>query len=270
MNTKKYLSSIAILGTVTSLAVAIPAFAAETKNQDKNFPQGQMREQGRPNQQDLRPEMRSAVFGTVTSISGNTLTVTSMSRPGFRASSTPNTAVTNKTYTVDATNAIVMKNNATGSVSTIVVGDNILIQGTITGTNVVATKINDGAMRGKQGVSGQTNQNIEQNPQAVLGNGEPIIAGTISTISGNTITITNKSNTTYTIDATSAKITQGQNISATISNLAVGDSILAQGTINGSSVTATTIIDQTNKNPNGANKGFLGGIGQFFMHMFGF
>ncbi len=263
MNTKKYLSFIAILGTLTSLAVAIPAFAAETAGQGKaRSPMQEQREQ--------RPMMRSTILGKVLTISGNTLTVTSIR--GRVASSTSST---NTTFTVDATNAVIMTNNATSSISNIVVGEYIAIQGPITGTNIVATRINSGIMKGKAGAPGQINQNEAKGELSITGNGEPVVAGVISAINGNSITITNKSNVTYTVDATNAKISQGQNASGTISNLTVGDSILTQGTVNGTSVAATTIIDQTNKNSNsastpGAAKGFLSGVGQFFMHLFGF
>lgn len=266
MNTKKYLSAVAILGTVVSLAAALPALADTGNSPGQNPPQ-QGWGAGRVGQ-GRGAMMRPGVFGTVTSISGDTITVTSMGRRG-PASTTPSTTTT---FTVDATNAVVMKANATSSVSSIAVGDVIAVQGTVTGTNVVATKINDGLVRGKgaptQGGQGQV-------LGALSGNGEPVVAGTISSISGNTITITNKSNVAYTVDATSAKISQGQNATASISNLTVGDSVLVQGTVNGTSITASTVIDQGNSSSNSPNntakpKGFFGGIGSFFMHLFGF
>ena len=57
------------------------------------------------------------------------------------------------------------------------------------------------------------------------------------------MTVTNKSNVTYTVDATNAKIVQGQNTIA-VSNVAVGDSVVVQGTVNGNSITASSVIDQ--------------------------
>ena len=105
----------------------------------------------------------------------------------------------------------------------------------------------------------------------ITGNGQPVIAGTISAVSGDTLTVTNKSNVTYTVDATNAKIVQGQTTIA-VSNLAVGDSVVVQGTVNGNSVTASSVIDQkvsttgTTTQP----RGFFGMIGSFFSHIFGF
>ncbi len=70
--------------------------------------------------------------GVVASISGTTITMTEESNEGGAS------------YTVDASAATVMKNGVASSVSGIAVGDKIFVKGTVTGTNVVATKIMDG------------------------------------------------------------------------------------------------------------------------------
>ena len=109
----------------------------------------------------------------------------------------------------------------------------------------------------------------------VIGNGQPVVAGTISVINGNTLTVTTASNVTYTIDATNAKVLQGQNTVA-LSSVAVGNSVVIQGTVNGTSVTASTIIEQSAPVGTSATigrpvaHGFFAGIGQFFAHLFGF
>ena len=111
------------------------------------------------------------------------------------------------------------------------------------------------------------------------GNGQPITAGNVSAINGATLTVTTKSNVTYTVDASNAKILAGQNATATIANIVVGDSVVVQGAVNGTNVTATTIIDRVkpvdNSNASTTPKkgmmgGFFGGIGSFFGHLFGF
>lgn len=79
-----------------------------------------------------------------------------------------------------------------------------------------------------------------------MGMNKPAAVGTVTAISGSTITINGKDNITYTIDAASAKISQGFGASATtltIADIKVGDSIVVQGTVAGTSVTATTIMD---------------------------
>ena len=213
--------------------------------------------------------MHNGVFGTVASISGNTITLTSKQfQPKGSANST--TAGATVTYTVDATNATVTKSGATSSVGAIAVGDTLMVQGTVTGTSVAATKINDGVMPGGAGM-----------PNVPAGNGQPIIGGTVSAVSGSTITITNTSGTAYTIDATNAKVSKIGLATPTVANINVGDIVLAQGTINGTSVVANSVIDNgtapTNPNQqvaggsqNQSNPGILSKIGGFFKHMFGF
>lgn len=198
-------------------------------------------------------EYKPRIFGTVTAVSGNTITITSK---GFG----PNAA--SITYTVDATNAKIEKAGVAGSIASIVVGDSISVEGTINGTTVVATSIKDG-----KGKSGEQNTILE-------GNGQPIVGGVVTAVSGSTITIKNKSNIIYTIDATNAKINKAGK-AITTSDVVVGDTILAQGTINGTSVVAVSIIDQSNttNNKNGDNgnhRGFFRKMGDFFSRMFGF
>lgn len=219
------------------------------------------------------PGQNPGIFGTVSAISGNSLTVTGKQGYGSTTATT--------TYTVDATNATVTKNNAASTVSAIAVGDTLMIQGTVSGTSVTATTIRDGVMPGGT----RPNGNGTAQP-AIQGNGQPVVAGSITAINGNSITITNKSNVTYTVDATNAKFVVKGIASPTISNLAVGDNLVIQGTVNGTSVTASSIIDQkapANSNTTNSGSGqpsspgifggighMFGGIGNFFKHMFGF
>ncbi len=250
------------LALLAGSALALTANAAETGAKPNGAKPGLMRGLGRKFGQ-----MKPGVFGTVSTISGNILTVNG--RTGF-GSSTPATV-----FTVDATNAKITKNNTTGSIASIIVGDMVMVQGTVLGSNITATMIRDGVMRGGQG-QGKGNgadHPLGSSSPAITGNGQPVVAGTISTISGTTITITNKSNVTYTIDASNAKIMQGQNATVSLANLKIGDTVVVQGAVSGNSVTASSIIDQvqsTGSNEKPARMGFLGGIGQFFNRLFGF
>lgn len=70
--------------------------------------------------------------GIVASISGTTVTMTEEADEG------------GATYTIDASGATVSKDGASATLSSIAVGDKIFVKGTVTGTNVVATSINDG------------------------------------------------------------------------------------------------------------------------------
>src|SRR5581483_4384581 len=133
MINKKILSGIA-LGTVLSLALAVPAFAQTNVNTNVSL-WGRIRSKISMTLHGRGSMMRPVVTGTVTAVSGNTLTVSGRSK-GERDENS--SAVT---FTVDASSATIMKANATTTVSGISVGDVVMISGTVNGTNVTATTI---------------------------------------------------------------------------------------------------------------------------------
>ena len=255
MNTKKYITLIAVLGIVGGFALVIPAFALDNQQGEVSaLIQVNTNKDNQTNQGEMDSyKMMPSVIGKVTAINGNIITI---SRNQKEVNPTANT------FTVDATNAKLLRGNAEITLSDIAVGDNIVVQGTITGTNVVATVIRDGKVG---------NGNESDNNQAMLqiqGNGQPVIGGTISVINGSVITITNSS-VTYTVDATNAKIVQGKN-TISLSNVKVGDSVIVQGTVNGTSIAASTIIDANAITGQKVHVGFFASIGQWFKHLFGF
>lgn len=244
------LSAIQVNDTISVQGVVNGTSITATKINDGLIPKEKL-EQGKPR-----------IVGTVTAISGTTLTVKD-SRPNSTA-----------TYTVNTTNSTIVKNGQNSTLASIIVGEKVSIQGAVNGTTITATKIN--VAGSEKDLENQPNLN---NPM-IVGNGQPIIAGTVSTISGNTITITNKGNITYTIDTTNAKIQTNGTTPSTVSNISVNDNVIVQGTINGTNVTASLIIDQKPKtdsrstNSDDQNKpkakGFFGGIGNWFRGLFGF
>jgi hypothetical protein len=267
---KKYVYAFTTLAILATL-VTTPVFASTTTT-NKTAPKGNAWGNQMGGGKDHK-NVGAGVFGTVSAVSGYTITVTGKQNYNKTTTTTATTTST-VTYTIDATNAKITKNNTAGTIDSILVGDNVMIQGTITGTNVVATTIRDGKMAvTKTGVDSKTTTDTKTSP--ITGNGQPVIAGTVSTISGSTLTITNKSNITYTVDITNAKIVKGQN-TITISDIAVGDAVVVQGTINGTSVTASSVIDQnattttTTTTAAKAHRGFFGSIGSFFSSLFGF
>jgi hypothetical protein len=219
--------------------------------------------------------MQQAVVGSVTAISGDTITLQSK---GFGKAATSTT-----TYSVDATNAKVMKNGATSTVSAIAVNDMLMVQGTVNGTTVTATRINDGMPKGMGPEGGPIGGKGQGALAGIQGNGEPVIGGSVNAISGDVLTVTNKSNVTYSVDATNAKIVKN-NATSSLVDIMTGDNVIVQGTVNGNTVTATTVIDQgTQPALNGGNGddnggpgmmhgfgGVMGAIGGFFQHLFGF
>lgn len=265
MNIKnhKYIA-FAIL-TVITLVGSQTAFAADD-NQNKETPRMGMMGGNVEN----RLMMKSGIFGVVSSVNGNTVVVDGKTGLGSKSATT--------TYSVDLSKAKIYKNNATTTVSSILVGDKVTVQGTVTGNSVVATVFLDG-VRGR----GMGNMKMNDSKMPMFaGNGEPVVAGTVSAVNGNSLSITNKSNVNYTVDVTSAKITQGSN-TITVANVVVGDSVFVQGTVNGNAVVATSVIDSAkggmgmmngynNKSENNPStkKGFFGGIGNWFSRMFGF
>ncbi len=271
MTYKNYLAAAAIAVAFAGLGFTPTAFAADNQSaslipgktasiengqgkmgRGMGFARGKMGAEGMG--------MRG-IFGTVSAVSGNAITVNATQRP--------NATTTAQVFIVDATNAKITKNNAAGTISSIAVGDTVMVEGSVTGTNVVAKMIRDGVVPKPEGGKGLGIPAIE-------GNGQPVVAGSVTSVTGSSIVITNKSNVSYTIDATNAKFTKGGVTAATISNVAVGDTLVVQGTINGTSVVASTVIDQAAKPAASGTEGkemphgFFGGIGQFFSHLFGF
>lgn len=301
---KKYAAGVAVAAAVTILSVAVPAFA-QSNGQGQNDQGNNGNHYGwmRPNNPhnpgpgmatstrptnwmpDMMNGQRPDIFGTVTAINGTTITVgvrvpTKPTTPPTKPQTPPSFSTT--TYTVDASNATIYKNNATSSLSSIMINDRIMVMGTVSSTSVTAKTIRDGIpmmMRGR-GPNGSENSGTGQS-LPFKGNGEPVVAGTVSSINGNSIAITTSSNTSYTVDATSATVKK-DNATSTVSAIALNDYVIVQGAINGSNVTASTIIDgQSHQNPGntsgpgmGGPKGdsgsFFGAIGGFFKKIFGF
>lgn len=269
MINKKNIYALVALATLTTLATAIPVFAADTTtNSTSQLNKADWTGKMRAGKEGNKGMMKPAVFGTVSAVSGNTLTVASKQGVGANVVST--------TFTVDATNAKVMKNNVAGTVASILVGDTVVVQGTVSGTNVVATNIRDGVMmREGEGNKTEKGDKVKQILPAFTGNGQPVVAGTVSAINGAILTITNKSNVTYTIDTANAKIMKDQN-TILVSNIAVNDNVIVQGTVNGNAVVASTVIDQAQQTTNTSgtgeqpHKGFFSNVGLFFAHLFGY
>ena len=290
-NANKYIVAGAILATAGSLATALPAFVQNAPlynkdKTDKSLKPGQIGTMMRGNGwgEGGRPGMMGrAVAGTVTAVNGTTVTLTAKTPIG-RPNATSTASVATVVYSIDASKATVMKNGALSAVSAIAVGDQLLVQGTITGTNIVATKINDGVVRrldddkvgaGKNGEGKKMMQGLRASTTkpVIAGNGQPVVAGKVTAVNGNVITITNASSVVYTVDATNAKVAQGNTLS-TLASVKVGDEVVAQGTVNGNSIVASSVIDGakpvTVKVGKPAPKGFFGSIGGFFGKIFGF
>ena len=290
------ISWVAAIGVAASLAMIMPAFA-QTVATPHAQGGGAWTAAGHGG---TRGGMEPGVFGTVSSVNGDTVMVTATARPTRpmpeQASPSANvstpTVVAGTVYTVDATSAKIYKGSATTtvSVSDITTGDTVMVQGTVSGTNVTATVIRDGVggtMGGQPGMPGKGfGHGASSTPSTtpiIQGNGEPVVGGSVTAISGTTLTVTNTSNVTYAISAASSTVVV-KGVSSTLANVAVGDNVIVQGTVNGNSVTASSILDQGAKVANASSTngqshgggigaglgGFFGAIGGFFQHLFGF
>ncbi|MFA7309781.1 MAG: DUF5666 domain-containing protein, partial [Candidatus Paceibacterota bacterium] len=69
------------------------------------------------------------------------------------------------------------------------------------------------------------------------------IVGTVSAISGSTITVTSKDGVTYTVNASGATLAGSEGTSFTLADVKVGDKVNVRGTVSGTTVTATKIVD---------------------------
>lgn len=70
-----------------------------------------------------------------------------------------------------------------------------------------------------------------------------VIVGTVSAVSGSTLSVLAKNGTTLTVDVSGARIERVPNSPITAADIGVGDTILIQGRISDGAVTATRVVD---------------------------
>ena len=180
-------------------------------------------------------QRRPGTFGTISSISGSTLTVKGADG-----------TITN----VNTTSATTVTKSATGSLSDVKVGDHVNVNGTGTSTEIAAQRVTDsgntaptnGPAGGGPGGGGGFG-NGGPPPNGGNGSGTNTFAGasgTVKSISGSTITLETSTGTTVTA-TTSASTTVSITTQSTVSALAVGDQVAVVGTAGNNAVTATSI-----------------------------
>jgi hypothetical protein len=171
----------------------------------------------------------------------------------------------------------------------------VMAAGTVSGTSVIATTIRDGVAPGVMGKPGERGEGRYASSTApmgngrhasstplIQGNGQPVIGGTVSAISGNTLTVTTaQGGVTYSVNVSSAVIKKG-NATSSVSSIAIGDKVIVQGSVSGSSVTASSVIDSVaasaqasstasaSSHANGGIGRIFNSIGGFFHNFFGF
>lgn len=75
------------------------------------------------------------------------------------------------------------------------------------------------------------------------------VHGTVSGISGSTLTIANTDGTSYTVDASEAKVSKV--VELTVGDIKVGDEVGVMGDVSGTTVTAKHIMDGVPPRPQG-------------------
>lgn len=222
MKKASFISAIVVLSVLASTAPASAlglgvGVESQTKVEMKGYQNG-YGDDNRKDGRDSKPsDMRwkswmwnSGIAGTITDIDGDTLTVK---------------GTNNIVYTVDADDAKIRgMANATVKLEE---GDNVFIQGVVSGTNVVASLIIDA--KGKA------------LPQPNDDEKRTAIAGTVTARSGATVTVLAGSGTTYKVDASNASIWKNKSESASVASIDSGESIIVQGSVSGTAVTATKI-----------------------------
>jgi len=135
----------------------------------------------------------STVTGAVASVSGSTISLTA----------------TGGTYTVDATNAkILRKYGATMTVADMQTGDSLSVVGTVSGTSITAKTIRDNSQQQKNGT----------------------FSGTVSSVSGSSFVLASKQRGNQTINTDSTtKFKESGQTSVSMSNVAVGENITTSG-----------------------------------------
>ncbi len=157
------------------------------------------------------------LVGTVTAINGSTITVKG-NRDGAL-------------YAVDATGAKFYAGASASTLGALKIGDTLMIGGIITGTSVTASVVYDGNF----------SKGFPAN--AKWENLKPGIAGTVTAVNGSTITLSGKNGVTYMVNAANATFQKDRGTTMTLANISIGDTLLIQGAVSGTTVTAKNIFD---------------------------
>lgn len=155
--------------------------------------------------------------GEITAINGTTITVSGQRKGG--------------SYTIETSGATFSKDGEASNLAAFAVGDTVMAEGTLSGTTLTATKVFGGMPQGGKGGMGGPGGH---------GRGAGVM-GEVTGVDGNTITVTGKNGQTYTVEAGSATVQKM--VTGSLSDIAVGDTIGVQGAVSGTSVTASTIMD---------------------------
>lgn len=228
------------LATSAEASMKLPGFwgRQESRSEDR---QEDRRGEGMDDKPGIRMAVGQSLTGTVTVIGTNTITVN-----GKHASTTG-------LFIVDVSSAKFFKNNATTTLNAILLGDTVFVQGKVSGNSVTASAVYSGKLPAAlQKVEIRKEEKKEERKEkredrmADRLRGTAIL-GIVTNVNGNTILVdgrfgTSTATTTYTVNAANAKIFKDK-ATTTVSAILVGDRVLVEGTVSGTTVTANVIFD---------------------------
>ena len=196
-----------------------------------------------------RPAARqpNGVAGRITAIDGSTITISS---PGPKPKDSDAASKPEMTTFTVATSASTSVSKVTdGVVGDLSKGDTIVVDGVDSNGTIAAKRIHQTDIERPDGPPAGKAKGQEQNGGQTPRPGRPTI-GTITTVSGSTITV--KTLTGATVKVTTASDTKVSVIEkSSISELAKGDTSRVKGTVSGAKVAATAITE----GPLGAPRG---------------
>lgn len=167
------------------------------------------------NDSDKKWSFNAGVIGTVTSTNESTMEVKGEN---------------NTTYTVDISNAKVRRGTTVIQSSDISVGDSLFIQGAVNGSTIVATNV----------LTAKADTTLNK-----PSNGNNGIVGTVTAVNNTTLTVLGKNGTTYTVAGANAKVWENKKETTSLNTIAVGDTVVIQGSVNGENVEASSIYEVT-------------------------
>jgi len=212
---------------------------------DRKGPRSLLEQKNEDKDDDERPGVRmmvgKGITGTVTAVTASSITV-----DGKHASTTG-------VFTVDVTGAKFFKNSATTTLSSILVGDTVFVEGRVSGSSATAVAVYDGklplALQKAQIMREEKKDDWREKREDRIADhvrGSAIL-GIVTNINGNILIVdgkmgTSTATTTYTVDATNSKIFKDK-ATTTISAILTGDRVLVEGSISGTNVTANYIFE---------------------------
>lgn len=209
-------------------------------------------------------KMGLGIVGKVTAVNTGASTITMQ---GMRNSTT--------SYTVDVgSGTIIKKDNVTSTISSVGVGDMVMVRGAISGTVIAATTIYDG-VPGRSGAFGRSWNGSSTAPTGTRPYASstrptiPTVSGTVASVGGSTITVTGTNGTTYTVDVSNATLIKKGSATSSIAGINTGDVVQIQGNVSGTAVTATVVFDNVPQSPAPISR-FFGAIKNFLGNLFHF